>query len=91
MHRAYTRAIQGYKKDEVAERVIDEFPAKKYKKRWIYQLSYEDKVKIVFEVLVKKESTHDAARKFRVSDALVSSLVKCTKKKPKYLEELRFE
>ena len=69
----------------------DEFPARKYAKKRLNQLTYLDKLKIVHSVNVNLESQKDTAKMFRVSHHLVSTLIMKVKKNPKFIEELRFE
>ena len=54
-------------------------------------MTYLDKLKIVHNVLVNKESRNDTAKQFRVSPPLVTGLTEKVKKNPKFLEELKFE
>ena len=69
----------------------DDFPARKYSKRRLNQLTFLDKLKIVHSVKVKYESQKDTAKMFGVSHHLVSTLIMKVKKNPKFIEELRFE
>ena len=69
----------------------DDFPARKYAKKKLHQFSYLDKLKIVHNVLVNKETQKDTAKTFRVTNILVSRLILQVKKNPKFLDELKFE
>ena len=52
-------------------------------------MAHIDKVNIIHDVLVMRESQKDTAKKFRVTAALVSFLVCKMKKKPDYLEDIK--
>jgi hypothetical protein len=66
---------------------FDEAPGKKYKKRRLCDLNFDEKRAIVISSLVDMEKYEDVARKHRINKALVSSMVQKIKKNPKYLEE----
>ena len=69
----------------------EEFPARKYARKKLHQLTYYDKLNIIHNVMVNNISQKDTAKAFRVSHHLVSSLYVKVKKNPKFLEELKFE
>ena len=57
----------------------------------MWGLSYLDKLSIVHNKLVEKESYDDTARKFRVKLSLVNSLMSKVKKNPDFLKDLADE
>jgi hypothetical protein len=64
---------------------FDEVPGRKYRKRSLRDLSFDEKHAIIISSIVDMEKYEDVARKYRVTKALVSYLVSKTKKNPKYL------
>lgn len=64
---------------------------KKYKKRRLCQLDYDDRRSIIISAVVDMEKYQDVAGRFKVTQALVSYLVSKVKKNPKYLDELLAE
>jgi hypothetical protein len=61
---------------------------KKYKKRKLCELNFDDRRSIIISTLVDLEKYQDVAQRFNVSPALISYLVSKVKKNPKYLDEL---
>ena len=91
LYRNYTNKRQGFQKYLNVSFKNEEFPARAYAKKKLHRLSYLDKLKIVHNVLVNKETQKDTAKTFRVTPILVSTLILKVKKNPTFLEELKFE
>ena len=65
------------------------FPAGKYKKRQLKQLTANHRIEILHSYLIEFKPQKDVAKEYRVSPSLVGRLARDFKSKPQMLDKLR--
>ena len=66
-----------------------DYPTGRYRKRRMNELSINEKINIVHDVLIRQHYHKDIALKYRITKLLVRTLVKKAKRNKEFFNELR--
>ena len=69
----------------------EDYPTGRYRKRRMHELSINEKINVVHDILIGQHYQKDIALKYRITAQLVRTLVKKAKGNKEFFNELRMK